>query len=266
VKVNLATGQVDFDSLASVLGKKTKLLAIGAGSNALGTITDVQRAGAMAHAVGALVFVDAVHYAPHALVDVHAMDCDFLGCSAYKFYGPHAGMLYGRQALIEALNVPRLDPAPNWSPERLETGTQNHEGIVGTGAAIDFLAHLSDGATRRERLVHSFAALHARGQALLEQLWTGLGAIPGVTLYGPTPDQPRTPTVAFTVEGHSSEAVARHLAELGVFVSNGDFYASTIIGLLGHAEDGVVRAGCSCYTSADEVQRLISGVQTLRQG
>ncbi len=266
VKVNLATGQVDFDSLASVLGKKTKLLAIGAGSNALGTITDVQRAGAMAHAVGALVFVDAVHYAPHALVDVHAMDCDFLGCSAYKFYGPHAGMLYGRQALIEALNVPRLDPAPNWSPERLETGTQNHEGIVGTGAAIDFLAHLSHGATRRERLVHSFAALHARGQALLEQLWTGLGAIPGVTLYGPTPDQPRTPTVAFTVEGHSSEAVARHLAELGVFVSNGDFYASTIIGLLGHAEDGVVRAGCSCYTSADEVQRLISGVQTLRQG
>jgi len=149
VEVNLRTGQLDFASLSEAITPRTKLLAIGAGSNAIGTISDVARAGAMAHRAGALVFVDAVHYAPHALVDVQAMDCDFLACSSYKFYGPHAGVLFGRQALIEALNVPRLDPAPDWSPERLETGTQNHEGIIGTGAAVDFLASLSEGPTRR---------------------------------------------------------------------------------------------------------------------
>ena len=174
VEVNLRTGQLDFASLAEAITPRTKLLAIGAGSNAIGTISDVARAGAMAHRAGALVFVDAVHYAPHALVDVQAMDCDFLACSSYKFYGPHAGVLFGRQALIEALNVPRLDPAPDWSPERLETGTQNHEGIVGTGAAVDFLASLSEGATRREKLQRTFHTLHERGQALVERLWSGL--------------------------------------------------------------------------------------------
>ena len=163
-------------------------------------------------------------------------------------------------AIFERVGVPRdaancapWPPPPAWFDPPCAIG----------GAPAGIIA-LAD--TLRPEAAAAIAALHARGQALLEQLWTGLGAIPGVTLYGPTPDQPRTPTVAFTVEGHSSEAVARHLAELGVFVSNGDFYASTIIGLLGHAEDGVVRAGCSCYTSADEVQRLISGVQALRQG
>jgi cysteine desulfurase family protein (TIGR01976 family) len=261
-------GQIDWSGLEHAIGPKTKLLAIGAGSNALGTITDVTRAARLAHAVGALVFVDAVHYAPHALVDVHAMDCDFLVCSPYKFYGPHAGVLYGRESLVAALDAPKLDPAPDWPSERLETGTQNHEGIVGTGAAIDFLASLATGpegalTSRRDRLVASFAALHARGQALIERLWAGLSALPGVTMYGPPPDQPRTPTVAFTVHGHLSTDVARHLARRAVFVSHGDFYASTIVALLGHADDGVVRAGCACYTTAEEVDRLIAGVAEL---
>ncbi len=263
VAVKLDCGQLDWASLERAIGPRTRLLAIGAGSNALGTISDVARAASIAHAAGALVFVDAVHYAPHALVDVRAMDCDFLGCSAYKFYGPHAGVLYGKGALVAALDVPRLDPGPNEGAERLETGTQNHEGIIGTAAAVEFLASLGEGATRRSRLESAYAELHRRGQALLERLWSGLGGIRGVTLYGPTPDQPRTPTIAFTLEGHPSEEAAKFLAERALFVSHGDFYAATIVELLGHGVDGLVRAGCSCYTTADEVERLIAGVAEL---
>ena len=266
------SGQLDWATLERAVGIKTKLLAIGAGSNALGTVTDVTRAARLAHAVGALIFVDAVHYAPHALMDVRAMDCDFLACSPYKFYGPHTGVLYGRESLVAALDVPKLDPAPDWPSERLELGTQNHEGIVGTGAAVDFLASLQkspptaakkETLSRRECLEAAFGELHSRGQALIERLWNGLAAIPGVTLYGPTPEKPRTPTVAFTLRGHPSIEVARHLATRAVFVSHGDFYASTIIELLGHATDGVVRAGCACYTSADEVDRLVTAVAEL---
>ncbi len=264
VHFHAETGQLDMQDLAAALGPKTRLLAIGAASNALGTINDVPRAAALAHAAGALVFVDAVHYAPHALVDVAALGADFLACSAYKFYGPHIGVLWGRQSLIEELDPPRLDPAPAYAPERLETGTQNHEGMVGAAAAVDFLASLGGGAgTRRARLEAAYASLHARGQALLERLWSGLRELPGVTLHGPQPAAPRTPTVAFTVRGIPSEDIARGLAERAVFVSNGDFYATTAIARLGQAEHGVVRAGCACYTTADEVDRLIDGVREL---
>ena len=263
VRFHAETGQLDLQDLAAALGAKTKLLAIGAASNALGTINDVRRAADLAHAAGALVFVDAVHYAPHALVDVTALGADFLACSAYKFYGPHIGVLWGQQALIEELDPPRLEPAPAYSPERLETGTQNHEGIVGAASAVDFLASLAGAETRRARLQISYAMLHARGQQLLERLWSGLRELPGVTVYGPPPGEPRTPTIAFTVRGMSSDDVARALAERAVFVSNGDFYATTAVAHLGHAEDGVVRAGCACYTTADEVDRLVDGVREL---
>lgn len=262
-KVDAQRGVLDFDSLRAALTPRTKLLAIGAGSNALGTITDVAAAAKLAHAVGAQVFVDAVHYAPHALVDVRALDCDFLACSAYKFYGPHVGIIYGRRALLESLDVPKLDPAPNTAPDRLETGTQNHEGIVGAAAAVDFLASLGAGDTRRARLQSAFTRLHADGMSLFQRLWDGLGAIKGVVRYGPGPDQPRTPTLSFSVAGMPSEAVARALAERGVFVSNGDFYASTIVAQLGFARDGLVRAGAACYTTADEIDRLVAGVEQI---
>ena len=210
-----------------------------------------------------LVFVDAVHYAPHAFVDVAELGCDFLACSAYKFYGPHVGVLYGRHDLLARLPVPKLRPASDAAPERLETGTLNHEGVVGTAAAVDFLASLGSGDGRRARLRSAMGALHARGEELLARMWEGLGAIPGVTLHGRPPGTPRTPTVAFTVAGHSSTAVAVALAERGVFVSNGDFYAMTAVDRLGHAQDGVVRAGCACYTTAEEVDRLVEGVRGL---
>jgi cysteine desulfurase family protein (TIGR01976 family) len=260
-RADAARGVLDWDDLARCIGPRTRLLAIGAASNALGTITDVSAAARLAHAVGALVFVDAVHYAPHALVDVRAMDCDFLACSAYKFYGPHVGILYGRRELIASLDVPKLLPAPDNAPDRLETGTLNHEGIVGAGAAIDVLASLGgESGSRRERLARAYGDATTRKTPHLARLWDGLGALKGVTLYGPPPRSARTPTVAFTVAGVPSVDVARALAERALFVSNGDFYASTIVERLGHAADGMVRVGCAIYTTAEEVERLVDGV------
>ncbi len=254
------TGQLDGDDLAAAIGTRTRVVAIGAASNALGTINDVPHAAELAQAVGATVFVDAVHYAPHRLPDVRALGADFVACSAYKFYGPHLGVLWGRSDLVEQLDVPKLEPAPEKPPDRLETGTQNHEGIVGAAAAVDFLSSLAPGTDRRARLARAFAELHARGQDLVERLWTGLSAVPGVRLYGPPPSEPRTPTVAFTVRGLPSEDVARRLAERGVFVSHGDFYATTVVRRLGLEPDGLVRAGCACYTTTDEAERLVEGV------
>lgn len=263
VKMCPATGRLDWEDLERAVTRKTKLLAIGAASNAIGTITDVRTATRLAHEAGALSFVDAVHYAPHELVDVRAMDCDFLACSAYKFYGPHIGVLYGKESLIEGLDVPKLDPAPDNAPDRLETGTQNHEGIVGAGAAVDFLASLSTGHQRRQALMRTFLALRQRGDALLDRLWTGLNGIAGVTLYGPPPGSPRTPTLAFTLRRHSTNGIAAALAERGIFVSNGDFYAATVVERLGQAPDGLVRVGCSCYTAIDEVERLLEAVRAV---
>jgi cysteine desulfurase family protein (TIGR01976 family) len=268
VKMRTEDGRLDWSDLEDAITPRTKLLAINAASNALGTITDITRATALAQSVGAKVFVDAVHYAPHALVDVQAIGCDFVGCSAYKFYGPHIGVLWGKRDLIESLDVPRLAPAPQESPERLETGTQNHEGIIGAAAAVDFLASLANGDSdsRRDALRLSFGALHARGERLLAKLWNSLAPVDGLTLYGPKPGTPRTPTLSFTLRGFSTDDVAIGLARRGVFVSNGDFYAATIIERLGLVPGGLVRVGCSCYTSEDEVDRLIDGVRALASG
>ena len=260
------SGQLDWDDLQAQINSRTKVLAIGAASNALGTITDVRAATELAHKAGALVFIDAVHYAPHNLIDVREIGCDFLACSAYKFNGPHVGILYGREGLLGSIDFPRLQPAHHNAPERAETGTLNHEGIVGAGAAVDFFASLStSGDTRRERLADAFSGLHTRGSELLRQLWEGLESIESVRLYGPRPGWPRTPTVGFTVNGIHARDVATALAERGVFVSHGDFYAKTVIERLGQSETGLVRAGCGVYTTDDEVSRLIAGVAQLAQ-
>jgi cysteine desulfurase family protein (TIGR01976 family) len=260
------TGQLDRDDLGRQITGRTRLVAIGAASNALGTINDVAEATRLAHAVGALVFVDAVHYAPHFLVDVQAMGCDFLACSAYKFYGPHVGVLYGRYELLQALDVPKLRPAPDTAPERLETGTQNHEGMVGAMAAVEFMASLAPGPTRRSRLQSTFGVLHQRGAALVEQLWRGLSEVDGVRLYGPSPSASRTPTVSFTVGENPSVEVCRRLADRGLFASHGDFYATTVVERLGRARGGLVRIGCACYTTEEEIDRLLGGVREIARG
>jgi cysteine desulfurase family protein (TIGR01976 family) len=265
VRFDPSTGELDPLDLESKLTPRTKLVALGIASNALGTITPATFATA-AKKVGAEVFIDAVHFAPHRLIDVKAWDCDFLACSAYKFYGPHIGILFGKKRRIEAIDFPKLEPAPNESPERIETGTQNHEGIVGAAAAVEFIASLGYGATLRERLTSSFESHARHGQTLLERLWTGLAAIDGVTIYGPAVNRPRTPTLSFTLSGHKTNDIARALAQKGVFVSNGDFYAMTVIERIGQAADGVVRVGCSCYTTDEEVDRVIEGVGEIARG
>ena len=264
VPLNPVTFRHDDHALAQAIGPRTRLVAIGAASNALGTITDVAAVCARARDAGALSFVDAVHFAPHSLVDVQAIGCDFLACSSYKFYGPHAGVLFGRHDLVASLDVPKLAPAPENAPDRLETGTQNHEGIVGAAAAVEYLASIGGTTgTRRERLVRAYEALHARGESLTRQLWDGLSAIGGVTLYGPPPGSPRTPTISFTIRGTTTEEVARALVKRGLYASNGDFYAQTIAERLGRGEDGFVRAGAACYTSPEEIDRLVSAVQEI---
>ena len=264
IRMRPEDGRLDMEDAARKLTHGVRLLAVGAASNALGTVNDVAQLTALAHAAGALVFVDGVHYAAHDMPDVRAWDCDFFACSAYKFYGPHVGVLWGRRALLESLDAPRLTPATPTAPDRLETGTLNHEGIVGAGAAIDFLASLApEGAPRRARLQRVAQVLHERADELIGKLWHGLGAIRGVKLYGPPPGTPRTATLSFTLEGRSPEAIAVALAERGVFVSHGDFYATTVARVYGREAEGFVRAGCAAYTSADEVQRLLDGVREL---
>jgi cysteine desulfurase family protein (TIGR01976 family) len=284
------SGQLDWDDFERLVTKKTKFVSFGAGCNALGTVNDYRRAVELAHLVGALALVDAVHYAPYFLADVKETNCDFLTCSAYKFYGPHVSVFYGRKDLLESVDFPKLEPAPNTAPERAEMGTQNHEGIAGAAATVDFYAslvryrtgsgpgfpseHLAWGGgcdrvidaesipvqNRRERLQSAFKGLRAHSSAQVKRLWQELSNTKGVRLYGPPPDVARTPTVSFVVKGVASTEVARRLAERGLFASHGDFYAATVIERLGLAPEGLVRVGCACYTSDDEIERLIEAV------
>ena len=213
--------------------------------------------------MGSYTFVDAVHYAPHRLADARSWGCDFLVCSAYKFYGPHIGVLWCRSDVLASLPFAKLLPAPETAPERAETGTQNHEGIAGAAAAVDFLASIGIGESRRQRLGAALQAIDERTAALAGQMWHELAGVGRVRLYGPPPDLPRTSTIAFTVDGVRSSDVARRLAERGVFVSHGDFYAATVVQRLALGREGLVRAGCACYTTAEEVERLIAGVRDI---
>ena len=272
-------GTLDLDDLASKLGPRTRVLAIGAASNALGTISDVAAAAERARAAGALVYVDAVHYAPHALPDVAVLGADFLVVSPYKFYGPHLGALWGRKELLEELELPRVESAPSTAPERLETGTLAFEAIAGTTAAIDFIAGLAaddgDGPasgdapsfpTRRNRLASAYEVLHARGDALFRRLWEGLVGIDRVLLFGVEPGSPRTPTMGFAIQGVDAREAAGALAERGLFLSHGDFYATSVIRRIGYGGRGILRAGCALYTTEEEVDRLIEGVADLVRG
>jgi cysteine desulfurase family protein (TIGR01976 family) len=269
VPLDRETLTLDYGALEALLGPETRLVAVGAASNAVGTVNDVRRVTAAARAVGALSFVDAVHFAPHRRVDVAALGCDFLACSAYKFFGPHVGVLWGRRVLLEELEPFKVPPAGNEAPERWETGTQNHEGIAGTAAAVDWIAALGPepGAHGRPAALDAaFAVLHAHESRLFARLWDGLGDVVGVRRYGLPADGDRTPTAAFTVAGRTPEEVAEALGRAGVFVWNGNFYASTVTAALGVEESGgLVRAGIAPYCTDDDVDRLLEGVARLAQ-
>jgi len=261
-RMDCDSAQLDYEHLASLVSDRTKLIAVGGASNATGTINDLPRVAKIARDAGVYLFVDAVHLTPHELIDVQALGCDFLTCSPYKFYGPHAGILWGRHALLDTLPFPKLAPAPDRAPERCETGTQNHEAIAGIGATVEFLASIGGReGTRRERLAHAYASLHAMGSQLTRQLWDGLMALPKVRVYGPPPTEARTPTISFTVQGLRCDEVARKLAEQAIYASSGDFYATTVCGRYGI--DSLLRVGCGCYTTEEEVARLLAAVAAL---
>lgn len=265
VPFHTADGTLDIEHMLEAIGPRTRVVAVGWASNALGTVVDLDPILARAREVGAFTFVDAVHAVPHLLPDVRAMGCDFLACSPYKFYGPHAGVLYARSELMDALEPPRLRCSPQVAPERFELGTLPHESLEGTHAAVDFLTSLAGGADRRDRLERAYEGLHRRGEVLVARLWDGLSSLDGVTCYGPRPGSgPRTPTVSFTVEGRAAADVALHLStQWGVFASHGHFYAANVAADLG-VKGGMVRAGCACYTTAEEVDRLVEGVAAAR--
>ncbi|MFP5245755.1 MAG: cysteine desulfurase-like protein [Thermoanaerobaculia bacterium] len=258
-KLNCEASQLDYDHLASLVTDRTKLIAVGGASNAIGTINDLQRVAKIAKDANALFFVDAVHLAPHELIDVQTIGCDFLACSAYKFYGPHVGILYGRYELLDTLPFPKLAPAPDRAPERVETGTQNHEGIAGVAATIDFLASLGgEHGTRRERLGRAYEQLHEQGAKLTQMLWDALKGMARVRIYGPPPTERRTPTISFTVKDTHCDDLSRAFAAKGLFASSGDFYAATVCERFGI--ESLLRIGAACYTTEEEVRRLIDAI------
>ena len=255
-----ATGELAVDAIADLLSERTKLVAVTAASNLLGTRPDIRAIAERAHDAGALLYVDGVHLTPHAPVDVAALGADFYACSPYKFLGPHLGLLAADPALLETLRPAKLLPATDAVPERFELGTLPYELLAGTTAAIDFLAGLVPGeGARRERLRTSMKALEDYESGLLLRLDAGLADIRGVTRYG-SPARHRTPTVLFSVAGKDSADVCRHLAAAGVNAPAGSFYALECSRHLGLGDTGAVRAGIAPYTTAGDVDRLLDAL------
>lgn len=266
-------------ALADLLSPRTRIVAVGYASNAVGTVNPVARIAELAHAAGAWLWVDAVHYAPHGPIDVQALGCDFLVCSPYKFFGPHAGVVWGRYALLEALEAYKVPPAGELPPDKFETGTQSHEAQAGVLAAVDYLAEVgrdygaafAGGAAglkgRRRALRQAMCAIQAYEQPLFERFARGLLEVPGVTLYGSAAQErsdQRAPTAAFRLRGHSPDAVAGALAERGIYVWAGNFYAPIVTERLGlEATGGVVRAGLVHYNTAEEVDYCLDALRDL---
>ncbi|WP_326950281.1 cysteine desulfurase-like protein [Amycolatopsis sp. NBC_01307] len=261
-----ATGVLATDAVASLLSERTRLVAVTAASNLLGTRPDVPAIAAAVHDAGALLYLDGVHLTPHAVVDVAALGADFYACSPYKFLGPHLGVVAAAPALLETLHPDKLLPSTDVVPERFELGTLPYELLAGTTAAIDFLSNLVDGpGLRLERLARSLKALEEHENLLLTRLETGLAAIPGVTRYG-APDRNRTPTVLFSIKDVAPTAAYGFLAEQGVNAPAGTFYAIETARHLGIADVGAVRAGIAPYTTETDVDRLVAGVAALAVG
>jgi cysteine desulfurase family protein (TIGR01976 family) len=293
-------GTLDLEAFQSALARKPRLVAVGYASNALGTINPLEKIIPLAHAAGALVFVDAVQYAPHGPIDVQELDCDFLACSAYKFFGPHVGMLYGKYGLLDELKAYKVRPAPKYPPGKFETGTQNHEGIAGVLGAIEYLEWVGEtfgqdyagkyrsrgtpgelNATendpfrsslqgRRLRLKQAMEAIQAHEYGLSHALLDILEETPGVTIYGLTDRQrldERVPTVSFTLQGWHPRRVAEELDKAGIYVWDGNYYALAVTERLGlEGSGGMVRVGPVHYNTPEEIERFGKALGAIAQG
>jgi len=258
VRVDPETLTLDENDLEQNITERTKLVAIGLASNAVGTVNDVAAVAERAHSAGALVAVDAVHAVPHIPVDRDTIGADIITCSAYKFFGPHVGVTAIRRDLFEKLDVYRLDPAPEHIPDKLETGTQNHEGIAGVKGALDFISSLGEGTTQREKLTSAMQTIEEYEAALAETFRSALRDLPGVQLYAAPNGVRKTPTVAFRVQGRAPEEVCSRMLEHGFFIAAGDFYASTLAEKLGIGDsDGFIRSGLAPYNTEQEVDRFV---------
>jgi cysteine desulfurase family protein (TIGR01976 family) len=263
---------LDMQGLRDLINERTKIVAMGYASNALGTVNDVATIVQWAHDAGALAFVDAVQYAPHGPIDVQALDCDLLAMSAYKFFGGHVGALYGKYELLDRLQAYKVRPAPKDPPGKYETGTQNHEGIAGTLAAVNYLAEIgerygqeyearfSDFTGRRLHLKTGMTVLREYDHVLSKAILDELATLPGIRIHGIT-DQPRlherVPTVSFTLEGHHPRDIATYLGDQGIFVWDGNYYALAVTTRLGlEGKGGMVRIGAVHYNTVEEIRRL----------
>jgi cysteine desulfurase family protein (TIGR01976 family) len=278
VAVDIGSCTLDMDDFQTKLTDNTKVVACNWAQNAVGTISDIGPIIRLAHEVGAITVVDAVHYAAHHPTDVQAIDTDFLLCSAYKFFGPHIGILYGKKEIFSKLQTLRVNTQKDCPPYMIETGTLNHEGIAGAEAAVEFVAdigakfgnspdiqqevkHLSG---RRRDIVAGLLVFDNYEQHLTHYLIEGLSAIPEVTLYGPPKNHPRTSTVSFTHSQHTATEIAQYLAEKGLFVWAGHFYASSMIDCLGLRDrGGLVRTGIAPYNTKAELDRVIDALKAI---
>ena len=284
---------LDMDDLARKLSARTKVVAAGYASNAVGTINDAKTIIRMAHDVGAMAYIDAVHYAPHRLIDVRDLDCDFLACSTYKFFGPHVGALYGKRELLESLHPYKVRPNTDAVPGRWEMGTLNHEGMAGVKACVDYFAELGrrtraqavpgtgaqPGGTgpakedlrgaanlRRDLLRSAYRVIHSHEHGLSLRMLRGLGETPSLRLYGisdPSRIAFRCPTFAIRMEGHPPAELSRKLGDRGIFTWDGNYYALSLTERLGVERDGgLLRIGFVHYNSEEEVDRVLEALRT----
>jgi len=258
-------GALDVDDMRRKVNGRTRLVAMGYASNALGTVNDVLLARELSRGVGAWLLVDAVHYAPHFPLDVSSLDADFVLCSAYKFYAPHVGILYTRPGLLGELRTDRLRTQDQEAPYRIETGTLNHAAIAGVRAAIEYIASWGDGGTLRGRLVSAMEGIAAHEHALAGFYWENVRRLPGVTAWGDDFfSARRAPTVSITIAGTRPSEAASVLGREGLLVWDGDFYAARAMEVLGLAErGGVLRTGISMYNTREEIERLLAGIGRL---
>ena len=263
IPLNTESLELELDKLDDLISPKTKLIAVGHASNCVGTITDIKAVSAKAKEVGALVAVDSVHSIPHMYVDMQELGIDMLFSSAYKFFASHVGMAVIRKELFESLDIYKVVPAPGGVPDRLEIGTQNHEGIPAVSEAIHFIARLGEGETLKEQLISGYHAIEVYENMLAEKIRDGLAEIPGIKLY--QSNKKKTPTIAFRAEGISPiDFCTRMCKEHSVFIAEGHFYALTLVERLGIDQTGgFIRAGIAPYNTIEEVERFLNAVKQI---
>jgi cysteine desulfurase family protein (TIGR01976 family) len=264
----LPDGTLDYEDAAAKINERTKDVAVGLASNMLGTVNDIRQLRMLSASVGAMLVVDAVHSAPHFLTDVQDLDCDFLLCSAYKFYGPHIGILYSKSGLLTRIPVDRLRVQTQHAPYLIETGTLNHAAIAGVEAALEFIKSLGSGNTTREQYESAFTMIRRHEFTLAKRLYTGIQEIPGATSYGTEFNTTeRAPTIAFTLDNISAETICKRLGEHGIFAWDGHFYALRAAEILDVLNiGGVVRMGIVAYNTQDEVDFALEQIKALAKG